>query len=74
MGLLRLFLRLVYSEAVIFEEVKEGNLTKEELEELHLPIGIRHSVIEDPAIFLIMAILVVRLLTLRHFARKTKLQ
>lgn len=74
MDLLRLVFGLVYSAAVIFEEVKEGNLTKEKLEELHLSIGIPHSVIEDPAIFLIMAILVVRLLTLRHFARKTKLQ
>ena len=88
MDLLRLFFGLVYSAAVIFEEVKEGNLTKEELEELHLSIGIPHFVIEGPAIFLtmglsafwlwvprlIVAILVVRLLALRHFARKTILQ
>ena len=79
---------LVYGAAVIFEEVKEGNLTKEELEELHLSIGIHHSVIEDPAIFmtmglsafwlwvprLIVVILVVRLLSLWHLIRKTKFQ
>ena len=37
MDLLRLVFGLVYSAAVIFEEVKEGTLAKEELEELHLP-------------------------------------
>ncbi len=79
---------LIYGAAVIFEEVKQGNLTKEELEELHLSIGIHHSVIEDPAIFmtmgmsafwlwvprLIVVILVVRLLSLWHLIRKTRFQ
>jgi hypothetical protein len=88
MDLLRLFFGLVHSAAVIFEEVKEGNLTKEELEELHLSVAIPHSVIEEPAIFLtmglsafwlwvprlIMAILVVRLLSLWHLTRKNILQ
>lgn len=69
---------LAYGAAVIFEEIKEGNLTREELEGLHLSIGINHSIIEDPSLFLamglsafwlwvprlIMAILVVRLVSL----------
>ena len=64
--------------AAIVEEAKEGNLSKEDLEGLHLSIGINHSLIEDPALFLplglspfwlwvprlIMAMVAVRLLTL----------
>ncbi|RJP79401.1 MAG: iron transporter [Desulfobacteraceae bacterium] len=43
---------LTYGAAVIVEEVKEGNLSKDELERLHLSIGINHAMIEDPALFL----------------------
>jgi len=43
---------LAYGGAVIVEEAKRGNLTDEELERLHLSIGINHAVIEDPALFL----------------------
>jgi hypothetical protein len=43
---------LTYGAAVIVEEAKEGNLSKDELENLHLSIGINHSIIEDPALFL----------------------
>ena len=43
---------LAYGGAVIVEEAKEGYITKEELEKLHLSIGINHSMIEDPALFL----------------------
>jgi len=43
---------LAYGAAVIVEEAKEGYLSKEELEVLHLSIGINHSLIEDPALFL----------------------
>jgi hypothetical protein len=43
---------LTYGAAVIVEEAKEGNLSKDELEHLHLSIGINHSMIEDPALFL----------------------
>jgi len=43
---------LAYGGAVIVEEVKEGNLTKKELTKLHFSIGINHSLIEDPALFL----------------------
>jgi len=68
---------LAYGAAVIVEEAKEGHLDKEELEGLHLSIGINHALIEDPALFLalglnpfwlwvpriITAMLAVRLLT-----------
>jgi len=43
---------LTYGAAVIVAETKEGNLSKDELERLHLSIGINHSMIEDPALFL----------------------
>jgi Fe2+ transport system protein B len=69
---------LAYGGAVIVEEAKAGHLTREELQELHLSIGINHSMIEDPTLFLsfglspfwlwvprfIMAITATRLLTL----------
>ncbi|MBW2558655.1 MAG: iron transporter [Deltaproteobacteria bacterium] len=78
---------LAYGGAVIVEEAKRGNLTDEELERLHLSIGINHSMIEDPALFLpfgigmfwlwvprlVMAIVAVRLLALwRGFAGPKK--
>ncbi len=43
---------VAYGGAVIVEEVKAGHLTKEELEELHLSIGINHALVEDPSLFL----------------------
>jgi hypothetical protein len=43
---------IAYGGAVIVEEAKEEHITKEELEKLHLSIGINHSMIEDPALFL----------------------
>jgi len=69
---------LTYGGAVIVEEAKKGNLTDEELERLHLSIGINHSMIEDPVLFLpfgiglfwlwiprlVIAIVAVRLLAL----------
>jgi hypothetical protein len=76
---------LSYSAVVIMEEVKEGTLTKEELEDLHLSIGIHHSFIEDPIIFmalglqpfwmwiprLVAAIVTVRLFSLwQRYAKK----
>jgi hypothetical protein len=66
-------------------EAKKGYLTKEELENLHASIGINHSMIEDPSLFmamglnplwlwvprLIMAILFVHLLRLwQKFAKR----
>ena len=69
---------VAYGGAVIVEEVKAGHLTKAELEELHLSIGINHALVEDPSLFLslglspfwlwvprvIVAIMAERLLTL----------
>lgn len=75
---------LAYGGAVIVEEVKEGHLTKDELEELHLSIGINHSMVEDPSLFLslglsafwlwiprlIVAMIAVRLLSVWYMVRK----
>jgi spore maturation protein SpmB len=69
---------LSYGGAVIVEEAREEQLTKRDLETLHLSIGINHSMIEDPVLFLslgvgafwlwvprlVMALVAVRLLTL----------
>jgi len=69
---------LAYGAAVIVEEAKKGDLSKQELEELQLSIGINHSMVEDPSLFLslglsafwlwiprlITAVIAVRLLTL----------
>jgi spore maturation protein SpmB len=71
---------LAYGAAVIVEEANEGHLGREELEALHLSIGINHSLIEDPALFLalglsafwlwiprlITAVIAVRLFSLWH--------
>jgi hypothetical protein len=77
---------VAYGGAVIVEEVKAGYLTKEELEELHLSIGINHSLVEDPSLFLslglspfwlwvprlIVAILAERVLTLWRFLKRRR--
>jgi hypothetical protein len=77
---------VAYGGAVIVEEVKAGHLSKEELEELHLSIGINHALVEDPSLFLslglspfwlwvpriIVAILAERLLTLWRVFRRRK--
>ena len=47
---------VAYGGAVIVEEAKEGYLTREELEKLHISIGINHSMIEDPALFLALGL------------------
>ncbi|MBN2254187.1 MAG: nucleoside recognition domain-containing protein [Deltaproteobacteria bacterium] len=68
---------LTYGGAVIVEETRHEELTRNELEELHLSIGINHSMIEDPSLFLplglsplwlwvprlLVAVIAVRLLT-----------
>jgi Fe2+ transport system protein B len=46
------FFGITYGGAVIVEETKEGCYTREEIERLHLSIGINHAVFEDPALFL----------------------
>jgi hypothetical protein len=77
---------VAYGGAVIVEEVKAGYLTKEELEELHLSIGINHSLVEDPSLFLslglspfwlwvprmIVAILAERVLTLWRVLKRRR--
>jgi hypothetical protein len=77
---------VAYGGAVIVEEVKAGHLTKEELEELHLSIGINHALVEDPSLFLslglspfwlwvprvIIAILAERVLTLWRVLKRRK--
>jgi hypothetical protein len=75
---------LSYGGAIIVEEAKSGHLSKDDLEILHLSIGMNHSMIEDPPLFLpmglhpfwiyvprlVMAIIVVRLIRLwQRYAR-----
>jgi len=43
---------LAYGGAVIVEEAKNENIKKEELEALQLSVGINHSMVEDPSLFL----------------------
>ncbi len=47
---------LMYSGAVIQEGANRGDLTKTELEHLHISIGINHSMVEDPALFLALGL------------------
>ena len=47
---------LTYGGAVIVEEARQGHISKEELEELQLSIGINHSMVEDPFLFLTFGI------------------
>ncbi len=47
---------LAYGAAVIVEEAQKGHLTREELERLHLSIGINHSLVEDPTLFLALGL------------------
>ena len=43
---------LLYGAAVIVEAAKKGNFTRQELHRLQVSIGINHSMLEDPALFL----------------------
>jgi len=47
---------IAYGAAVIVEEAKEGNFDRQELEKLHISIGINHSMVEDPALFLTLGL------------------
>jgi hypothetical protein len=72
---------LMYGGAVIQEKAKQGDLAKAELEHLHISIGINHSMVEDPALFmalglngllmlvpkLVMAMLVVHIFRLAEY-------
>jgi hypothetical protein len=76
---------LSYGGAIIVEEAKSGHLSQDDLEILHLSIGMNHSMVEDPPLFLpmgihpfwlyvprlVMAIVTVRLLRLwQRYARR----
>jgi len=43
---------LAYGGAVIVEEAKAEHLSRDDLEMLHLSIGINHSMVEDPPLFI----------------------
>ena len=47
---------LMYGGAVIQDEVRRGDLTKAELGHLHVSIGINHSMVEDPALFMALGL------------------
>jgi hypothetical protein len=47
---------LSYSAAMIMEELRQGNVTQEELKPLHMFIGVHHSIFEDPALFMAMGV------------------
>jgi hypothetical protein len=47
---------LTYGAAVIVEEARNGRFTDQDLEELHLSVGINHSIIEDPLLFMALGI------------------
>jgi Fe2+ transport system protein B len=78
---------LLYGGAIIVEEGKKGTLAREEVEYLHISLGINHAMIEDPALFavlginilwlwiprLIMAIIAVQAYRAINYLRKTRL-
>ncbi|MFC1948558.1 nucleoside recognition domain-containing protein [Chloroflexota bacterium] len=45
-----------YAGAIIVEETKKEDLTREELERLHIFIGINHAMVEDPTLFAIFGL------------------
>jgi hypothetical protein len=47
---------LIYGSAVIMEEAKKETSTKQELEHLHISIGINHSIVEETALFLVLGV------------------
>jgi len=47
---------IAYGGAVIVEETRQGHYEPEELQRLHLSIGINHAMIEDPLLFLPLGI------------------
>jgi len=47
---------LSYCGAIVVDEAKKGVLTKEELESLHISVGINHGMVEDPALFMVMGL------------------
>ncbi|SMC54799.1 hypothetical protein SAMN02746065_10436 [Desulfocicer vacuolatum DSM 3385] len=75
---------LTYGAAVIVEETRENTFDRDDLNRLHLSIGINHAMIEDPALFLplgifpfwlwvprlVAAIMAIYLLHIVNFIRK----
>jgi spore maturation protein SpmB len=51
-----IFFGLTYGGSVIMEESREGGLSREELETLHLSIGINHSMFEDTLLLVAMGL------------------
>ena len=47
---------LMYGGAVIQDRAKQGDLTKTELRHLQVSIGINHSMVEDPALFMALGL------------------
>jgi len=47
---------IAYGAVVIVEEAKERNFDRQELEKLHISIGINHSMVEDPTLFLTLGL------------------
>jgi len=47
---------LFYGGAVIVEESKKEPFSREELDYLHISIGINHSMVEDPALFTVIGL------------------
>jgi len=47
---------IAYGGALIVEETRQGHYDREELQRLHLSIGINHAMIEDPLLFLPLGI------------------
>ena len=47
---------LLYGGAIIVAEGKKETLTREEVEYLHVSLGINHAMIEDPALFAVLGV------------------
>ncbi len=50
------FFGILYGSAVIVEEAGSGRFTEDELKRLHISLGMCHSMVEDPALFLALGI------------------
>ncbi len=50
------FFGIIYGSAVIVEEAGSGRFSRDELKRLHLSLGMCHSMVEDPALFLALGI------------------
>jgi len=47
---------VMLGSSVILEEARRGELSRGELERLHVSIGINHSIVEDPALFMVLGL------------------